>query len=182
MCSNAQLSSWCNPTSKFAPKFTWRSFTAVPPTWHLNFKVGTQVGLPWTTLMVKMPPRCCPDEGRLEEVSMCALQTCEPLACSAGYLWSLAIRHLTSDRKYLAHLYMPRRTQRFLCFHFDQILEAFSAFGATLCVETATMPQFPMLARRSEKNSTNCANTATQLGGAHMLAHLVGLRPKNEVT
>ena len=29
------------------------------------------------------------------------------LACAAGYLRSLAIRQLASDRKYLAHFYMP---------------------------------------------------------------------------
>ena len=54
-----------------------------------------------------MPPICPPDEGRLEEVSTCALRTCEPLACTAGYLRSLAIWRLASDRKYLAHFYMP---------------------------------------------------------------------------
>jgi hypothetical protein len=47
----------------------------------------------------KMPPRCRQDEGRLEEVSMCALRTCEPLACTAGYLRSLAIRRLAMTRK-----------------------------------------------------------------------------------
>jgi len=56
---------------------------------------------------VKMPPRCPLDEGRSEEVSTCALRSCEPLACTAGYLRSLAIRRLASDRKYLAHFYMP---------------------------------------------------------------------------
>ena len=54
-----------------------------------------------------MPLRCPPEEGRLEEVSTCALRTCEPLACTAGYLRSLVIRRLASDRKYLAHFYMP---------------------------------------------------------------------------
>jgi len=55
----------------------------------------------WTLIItVKMAPRCPPDEGRLEEVSTCALRTCEPLACCSVHGWVLAITCDQASRKW----------------------------------------------------------------------------------